>query len=159
MSKTRILAGSLFLAALLAINFGLLSQFGASGVPQVQASSKIATSPVFFPLVKPLGSVSAPTGYLHIFDGARLTGCDLYIPGGTNLPNLGNFTRCGLGSWDNAISSFDLGNGVAVRFYTDYNYTGRSEYFVGPGYALTMGADWDNQISSLKVYWGAAPAP
>ncbi len=143
----------------IAIGSGLLGQFGGPGATQVLASSKLSSGPISLPLVEPLAPVYASSDYLHIFDGIFLQGCDLYIPAGTSLPNLGNLSRCGAGSWDNAISSFTLGSGAWVRFYRDINYGGPSVQYTGPGYADLMDPGWDDVVSSLQVGFVAAPAP
>lgn len=161
MNKRKILWSSLLVTTLLVITSGLLGQFGALEPTPVFASSRPDPSTSLFPLFHPpLGrSIGASSSYLHIYDGTWLAGCDLYIPGGTNLPDLSQFSRCGYGNWNDAISSFILGSGLWVQFYKNTNYSGGLLQYTGPVGIGVMPSGWDNSISSLKVNLIAAPQP
>lgn len=150
----KLLLFGLSLTMLLTISSGLLVGWGTA---PVSAAVKLG-NPIHIPLVKG----SAPSGpsstYLHIFDNWYLGGCDAYISTPANISNLGTLSKCGSGTWDNAITSFIVQNGAWVTFYKDTNYGGDSITFTGPDGYDYIGADWDNQISSLKLGWTAAPA-
>lgn len=56
-----------------------------------------------------------------------------------------------LGIGNNRLSSFHLPDGMAIQVFDEDNLRGRSEIYYSS--VLCLSSNWNNKVSSVKVYW------